>query len=253
MEKVQLPDSQTPMNYRNCTKLCEIESRWKVRSIDKVDRKIICFLGLEVNAKSGEGMELGLQVLSLSLSLSWLDYLFNRLMLKIKHNHKWCVCVAQVLHEFGIFSTYVSGKGILSDFMYKERGPQISFQVSSHNDRSRIRGFNMCVVLFPSRKYENFILWINVHNITKDCLWDYWRGLQKIPKNVENYAWLSLWRCGNLLEAEDQILINIYDLEAHTRNWKIGGEHLHPDVEECVINLIYEDDEEQHTTRKRLM
>ncbi|CAH1426320.1 unnamed protein product [Lactuca virosa] len=211
LEKVQLPDSQTPMNYRNCPKLCEIEGRWKVRSIDKVDRKIICFLGLEVNAKAGEGMELGLQV----------------------------------LHEFGIFSTYVSGKGIPSDFMYKERGPQISFQVPSHNDRSRIRGFNMCVVLFPSRKYEYFILWINVHNITKDCLWDYQRGLQKIPKNVENYAWLSLWRCGNLLEAGDQILINIYDLEAHTRNWKIGGEYLHPDVEECVINLIYEDDDEQ--------
>ncbi|KAL7602059.1 hypothetical protein Lser_V15G24186 [Lactuca serriola] len=61
LEKVQPEEnSRTIVHHMNCPKLCEIEGRYKIQSIDKVERKIIRYLGLESNAC--EGMELDLEV-----------------------------------------------------------------------------------------------------------------------------------------------------------------------------------------------
>ncbi|KAI3788825.1 hypothetical protein L2E82_01603 [Cichorium intybus] len=68
---------------------------------------------------------------------------------------------------------------------------------------------------------------------TKDLLWRYYQEEQRFPKNAENYAWLSAWRCGNLLEAGDEISI-------HILNYAIGFTA----VEECRINVLYGVDEQ---------
>ncbi|KAI3525669.1 hypothetical protein L1887_04646 [Cichorium endivia] len=212
LEKVQLTQNHLiTVFHLFCEKLCEIEGRYKVRSIDKVERKIIRYMGLESNARDGL-MELGLKV----------------------------------LHEFGIFSTCVSGKLIPSRFMYKERGPQISFDVPWHDGSFRIIGFNMCVILSqPSPGYDFLNLVIEVYNKTKDLFWIYIQEQQRILKNTENYAWLSVWRCGNLLEAGDEISIHIRNQEVgFIKNIGIIWCGFSQPVEECRINLLYGVDEQ---------
>ncbi|CAH1426308.1 unnamed protein product [Lactuca virosa] len=75
LEKVQPGQNSSIVLYcPNCPKLCDMEGRYMVQSIDKVETKIIRYLGLTLDPC--EGMALGLQV----------------------------------LHEFGIFSTFVPEK-----------------------------------------------------------------------------------------------------------------------------------------------
>ncbi|CAI9287208.1 unnamed protein product [Lactuca saligna] len=93
LQKVNLSqNSGIVVSHVNCKNLYHMEGRYNLQSINKVDMKIIRYLGLEPNAF--QGMELGIQV----------------------------------LHEFGIFSTYVPEKQIPPCFMYKEKGQQISFK-----------------------------------------------------------------------------------------------------------------------------
>ncbi|CAH1426317.1 unnamed protein product [Lactuca virosa] len=136
LEKVQpAENSRTVVHHMNCPNLCEIEGRYKIQSIDKVERKIIRYLGLESNAC--EGMEMDLEGLDLE---------------------------------------------------------------------------------------------IGVQNKTKYLLWSYFKRDQNIRKNAGKFALLCLWRCGNLLEGGDEIIIRVFSRIIH--------------VEECCINLIYEDYEE---------
>ncbi|CAH1426318.1 unnamed protein product [Lactuca virosa] len=197
LEKVQpAQNSRTLVYHRNCPKLCAIEGRYKIQSIDKVERKIIRYLGLESDA--GEGMELDVKV----------------------------------FHEFGIFSTFVSEKQtpLSSSFTYRKSGHNISFKVPSNRDSSTITGFNICAVLSLSFLQMGLDLEIGVQNKTKDLLWSYFKRDQNIRKNAGKFALLSLWRCGNLLEDGDEIVIRVFSRLIA--------------VEECCINLIYEDDEE---------
>lgn len=196
LEKVQpAKTSMTAVYQHNCPKLCEVEGRYKLQSLDKVDRKIVRCLGLE-ESNAGERTDLCLQV----------------------------------LHEFGIFSTYVPEKQIPSFFMYKKKGKQISFKVPWHQNSWTIIGFNMCVVFYYLNKCHPF-LEIEVYNKTEHVWWTYQKKNQEIPRTVEKLAWLSFWRCGNLLEAGDEIFIRV-----------IMGPGV---VEECCINLIYEGNDEQ--------
>ncbi|KAI3682280.1 hypothetical protein L2E82_49986 [Cichorium intybus] len=195
LEKVQpAQNSRTVVYHRNCPKLCEIEGRYKIQSIDKVERKIIRYLGLESNA--GEGMELDIKV----------------------------------FHEFGIFSAFVPEIKIPSRFTYEEKGSRISFKVPLHRNSSKIIGFNMCAVLSLFFLQIGLDLEIGVQNMTKDLLWSYFKRDQNIRMNAGKFALLSLWRCGNLLEGGDEIVIRVF-----SRLIK---------VEECCINLIYEDGEQ---------
>ncbi|KAL4588409.1 hypothetical protein LXL04_001297 [Taraxacum kok-saghyz] len=253
LEKIQLPQTRsTIVHYNYCQNLYEIEGRWKVRPIEKVDRKIIRYMGLE--PITVEGRESGLKC---GTFVSCLLQKTIRCLGLESNADDGMELDLKVLHEFGIFSTLVSRKQIPSGFMYKERGPQISFQVPWHDERLRISGFCLCVVLSPSSRSEYFRLKIDVYNMTKDVLWEYYIASQSFPKNVESYALLNLWRCGNLLEVGNEVFIRITDLvyddvsrEVYERNRnQTGG--VHQDVEECGINLIYEDDERQLSDGER--
>lgn len=76
-----------------------------------------------------------------------------------------------------------------------------------------------------------------VYNATKDLLWRYSNGNQESYQTLEKRAWLSLWRCGNLLEVGDEIFVRV------DPSWGIV-------VEELCLNLIYEDDEELDGEKK---
>ncbi|KAI3525667.1 hypothetical protein L1887_04641 [Cichorium endivia] len=191
-------NSRILMYYPNYPKLCDMEGRYMVQSIDKVETKIIQYLGLTLDA--GEGMELGLQV----------------------------------LHEFGIFSSFVPEKQIPSCFMYNAQGSQISFRVPWHRNSSAILGFNMCAVLSGSGRYDYAYLNTQVSNKTKDLEWTYIARNKKILMYMGHIAWLSVWRCGNMLDAGDEIVISITPGAAH----------------QYCINLLYEDDGHVNGERK---
>ncbi|KAL4588441.1 hypothetical protein LXL04_001331 [Taraxacum kok-saghyz] len=64
LEKVQLAQNQVYAEFDMwCPKLCEMEGRFKIRSIDKVERTIIQYLGLQLNVGEGTMLDdLGLKV-----------------------------------------------------------------------------------------------------------------------------------------------------------------------------------------------
>ncbi|KAI3788848.1 hypothetical protein L2E82_01626 [Cichorium intybus] len=143
----------------------------------------------------------------------------------------------KVFHEFGIFSTFVPEKQIPSRFMYREGGSQISFVVPSRHDGLRLRGFSLCAMLSPPATNLHAVVEMKVYNLTKDLLWTYEYGFLDFIRKVKKRAWLSFWRCGNLLEVGDKFHARI----------KIDSGIV---VKECCINLIYEDDEEVDGERK---
>ncbi|KAI3505550.1 hypothetical protein L1887_27682 [Cichorium endivia] len=200
--KVQCGQYRPGIIVKNdCPQFCELTGYHMVQSADKVERKIIQYLGLESNA--GEGKELDLKGL-------------------------------KVLHEFGIFSTFVSDGQIPSTFLYQEVGPRIPFFVPWLHDGSRISGFSVCAMLsIKPTTYKYAVVEMLVHNATKEVAWVYRNLSQEICQNVEKCAWLCLCRSGTLLEVGDEISVFLF--------FRFHQEIV---VEECCINLIYEDDEE---------
>lgn len=75
---------------------------------------------------------------------------------------------------------------------------------------------------------------ISVNNKTKALVWIYNPTIEVICKEAGKFyfVWSSLWRTGNLLDDGDDIVVRILSF--------VGGI-----VEECCINLVYDDDEEE--------
>nr|XP_043625427.1 disease resistance protein RUN1-like [Erigeron canadensis] len=177
-----------------CPNLCYMQGNFKWQSIDKVEKKILKKLGL--------GTEMGL------------------------HYSK-----QKVVFEYGIFSTLIRKEQIPFFFTYKERGPQISFKVPCNDTHRIISGFNLCIVVPPICYVSLHESRIEVYNMTKDLLWIYYPGF--FEKATLKGWWLSVWRCGNMLQEGDQIFISIRYREKFCRQ-----------VEECRVNLIYDDDDD---------
>ncbi|XP_076957205.1 disease resistance protein RPV1-like [Bidens hawaiensis] len=88
LEVVQpTPNPFTNLSIWNCKKLCEVEGCYKFESIKKVESKVKRYLGLLENANKEEEEE--------SIKVSY---------------------------EFGIYSAFVSGKTVVPDYRYKEKG-----------------------------------------------------------------------------------------------------------------------------------
>ncbi|KAI7748546.1 hypothetical protein M8C21_024114 [Ambrosia artemisiifolia] len=118
LEVVQpTPNPLTFIYAGKCEKLCVVEGCLKLQSIEKVDRRIIRYLGLESILENGMGFGLD------------------------KQNAYTEEVSIKVSYEFGIFSTYVAGK-TLPCFRYKETGSMISFRVPLHPTGSRTSGLN---------------------------------------------------------------------------------------------------------------
>nr|XP_043628663.1 disease resistance protein RPV1-like isoform X1 [Erigeron canadensis] len=191
------PNPLTFMSTNRCEKLFAVEGCFKLQSIKKVDRKIIRYLGLDLISEIGMGFE---------------------------------NAYTKVSFEFGIFTTYVSGK-TLPCFRYKETGSTVSFRVPSHPNGSRTSGLNVCF-MSTSNSDRPIISDVEVNNKTKVLVWKYNPTVQvRKRKCMSNYVWLSLWRIGNLLDDGDEIVVTIRLLGSDI----VGG---------CSVELVYDDDNE---------
>ncbi|KAJ0700280.1 putative TIR domain, P-loop containing nucleoside triphosphate hydrolase [Helianthus annuus] len=141
-----------------------------------------------------------------------------------------CLSLNQVSYEFGIFSTYVSGK-TLPCFRYKETGSTVSFRVPPHPNGSKTIGLNVCF-MSTSNFGRSIIRDVEVNNKTKVLVWKYTPTIQITckKKGEFNYVWLSVWRTDNLLDDGDEIVVSI----------NLQGSDI---VEECCADLVYDDDE----------
>ncbi|KAK9070920.1 hypothetical protein SSX86_009488 [Deinandra increscens subsp. villosa] len=190
----------------SCEKLLTVEGCFKLESIRKVDRKVITYLGLESISENAYTEDVSIKV----------------------------------SYEFGIFSTYVSGKTLpCFRYNYKETGSTISFTVPSHPNGSRTSGLNVCFM--STSNFNNSIIWdVEVRNKTKALVWRYTPTTHvTCQKTGEfNYVWLSLWRTGNLLDDGDEIVASI----------SLQGSDI---VEECCVNLVYDKDNEEEMKEEK--
>ncbi|KAJ0743745.1 putative TIR domain, P-loop containing nucleoside triphosphate hydrolase [Helianthus annuus] len=189
-----------------CQNLCAVEGCFKLESIQSVDRKIIRYLGLESISENGTGFR------------------------GDKQNAYTEEVSIKVSYEFGIFSTYVSGK-TLPCFRYKETGSTVSFRVPPHPNGSKTIGLNVCF-MSTSNFGRSIIREVEVNNKTKVLVWKYTPTIQITckKKGEFNYVWLSVWRTDNLLDDGDEIVVSI----------NLQGSDI---VEECCADLVYDDDE----------
>ncbi|KAJ0513866.1 putative TIR domain, P-loop containing nucleoside triphosphate hydrolase [Helianthus annuus] len=132
-----------------CQNLCAVEGCFKLESIQSVDRKIIRYLGLESISENGTEFR------------------------GDKQNAYTEEVSIKVSYEFGIFSTYVSGKTL------------------------------------PC--FRSIIRDVEVNNKTKVLVWKYTPTIQITckKKGEFNYVWLSVWRTDNLLDDGDEIVVSI--------------------------------------------
>ncbi|KAI3774407.1 hypothetical protein L1987_48962 [Smallanthus sonchifolius] len=143
LERVELPSN--PLTYyffaHGCEKLCAVDGCFKLEPIQKVDRKIIRYLGLE-------------------------SILENKIVSEFENQTPNTEDVSiKVSYEFGIFSTCISEK-TLSCFRYKEIGSTISFRVPSHPNGSRIIGLNICFM--ATSNFGRSRIWeVEVNNKSK--------------------------------------------------------------------------------------
>ncbi|KAJ0883774.1 putative TIR domain, P-loop containing nucleoside triphosphate hydrolase [Helianthus annuus] len=189
-----------------CQNLCAVEGCFKLESIQSVDRKIIRYLGLESISENGTEFR------------------------GDKQNAYTEEVSIKVSYEFGIFSTYVSGK-TLPCFRYKETGSTVSFRVPPHPNGSKTIGLNVCF-MSTSNFGRSIIRDVEVNNKTKVLVWKYTPTIQITckKKGEFNYVWLSVWRTDNLLDDGDEIVVSI----------NLQGSDI---VEECCADLVYDDDE----------
>ncbi|KAK1417719.1 hypothetical protein QVD17_26853 [Tagetes erecta] len=181
-----------------CDNLCAVEGYLKWESMKNVDRKVIRYLGLESVSENAYIEEDSIKV----------------------------------LYEFGIYSTWVTGKTLPCSYMYKESGSWISFRVPSHPDGSRICGLNVCFRAIWDEVDDGLCLCaVEVENKTKALVWRYYPTIEREKKRSDDYTWLSLWRTGNLLDDGDEIVI--------------GSIMLPGLVEEWCVNMMYDDEEEE--------
>ncbi|GKB66488.1 TMV resistance protein N-like protein isoform X3 [Tanacetum coccineum] len=207
LEKVQTaPNLLTDFYTGQSAKLRVVEGCFKHELIQKVEKKILRYLGFE---SISEVMKLGL-------------------------DDKQMVSTEKVIYEFGIFSTYFLGK-TLPCFKYRENGSKISFRVPSHPEGARISGLNVSYVYTSTVYFESSIISsVEVNNKTKLVVWKYTPTKHVKCENMREpyyYVWSSLWRCGDLLDDGDEVVVCIT---------LSGGDR----VKECGINLVYEDDED---------
>lgn len=144
--------------------------------------------------------------------------------------------MAQGLHEFGIFSTFVPRGEVPSWFTQtKVMGPSISFMVPPN---ARIKCLNVCSMYWYAEEEE--VTWFphpaftKINNKTKDLTWIYCPLYFGIPEyDNEDLAWLSQWKLRNYqLGGGDEVTVTI----------ALGNGF---QVKECGVKLVYHEEEEK--------
>ncbi|PWA82546.1 toll/interleukin-1 receptor (TIR) domain-containing protein [Artemisia annua] len=123
--------------------------------------------------------------------------------------------LAQMLYEFGIFSTWFPGKEVPKWFGHRSNGSSISFTMPSSSANKRIERINICSVYRILDDRLNGSKRIKVKNITKDRSWTYRGYMGAYGYAGKDLVWLSHWMFGNNeLEAGDQVSVTVEESDS---------------------------------------
>lgn len=147
------------------------------------------------------------------------------------------------MYEFGIYSTYFLGSEVPGYITCRKSGSTIAVIVpsslSDHPNTNKILGLNVSFVWRPQFRLDYVAFVVVVTNDTKDVQWLYEYLLPDFPDCSLDYVWLSMWKCGGLLEDGDRFRVCIILAE---EDYELNKVVLEGEVKEIGVRIIYEDD-----------
>ncbi|XP_076885466.1 disease resistance protein RPV1-like [Bidens hawaiensis] len=138
----------------------------------------------------------------------------------------------QMLYEYGIISTYL--QGITDQISMKDEHTSSSklvfFRVPSHHENNRIQGLHVSCI-YRSSESKDKDMWqllAKISNKTRGLTWVYNPVVYCNPDADEDVLWLSYWPIGSILDANDEVHVDIIVDEGVM-------------VSECGVSLVYMD------------
>ncbi|KAJ0942082.1 putative heavy metal-associated domain superfamily [Helianthus annuus] len=116
----------------------------------------------------------------------------------------------QMLYEFGIRSTYL--QGIKDQSMATHQYTSSSFRVPLHPKKHKIHGLSVTALyrsLVEDINTELPLLFAKISNRSRGVSWVYSPVVYCKPRVDEDVVWLSYWPIGNLLDAGDDVYVDI--------------------------------------------
>ncbi|KAK1418478.1 hypothetical protein QVD17_27623 [Tagetes erecta] len=198
-------------SYEGCSKLSEIQGLFKLEPI----------------AKTSEA-DLG--------HMHWIkayeDHMVDLIGDDITKGRTWHT---QILYEYGIMSTYLQGikDQIMTTYEYTSSCSFLFFRVPCHHEKHRVEGLNISCIYRSSQptNKDRWILLAKISNKTKGLTWIYNPVVYCKPNVDEDVVWLSYWPIGNVLDAGDEVHVEIIH---EKENMIVSG---------CSVSFVYTDSE----------
>ncbi|XP_050230104.1 disease resistance protein RPV1-like isoform X2 [Mercurialis annua] len=177
-----------------CEKLVEVEGAFKLQPIREIDMEMMRALKL-INLDSLESLQAKMVNCLTATSRT---------------------TSVQVLHECGIFTTYLPGSEIPEWYNFQYPGNSFSFTVHLCQGQ-KIVGLNLCVVYAcnesGSQLSQDYILFGTafalIKNTTNGFFWTYSPTFYQIPGKNGCNLWLSHWKYLDQLEDGDEVYVGI--------------------------------------------
>ncbi|KAJ0799958.1 putative heavy metal-associated domain superfamily [Helianthus annuus] len=120
----------------------------------------------------------------------------------------------QMLYEYGIRSTYLQGikDQSMATHQYTSSSKFLSFRVPLHPKKHKIHGLNVTVLyrsLVKDINTELPLFFAKISNRSRGVSWVYSPVVYCKPRVDEDVVWLSYWPIGNLLDAGDDVHVDI--------------------------------------------
>uniref|UniRef100_A0A251RWQ4 Putative toll/interleukin-1 receptor (TIR) domain-containing protein n=1 Tax=Helianthus annuus TaxID=4232 RepID=A0A251RWQ4_HELAN len=237
LEEVTFHSEQTGLPrivYFNTFTMTEIQSRFKIQTLSQIDEKILHSLGwIDISYLNH------FRISKAVFDCGGAYFLAGRIL------------PAQMLYEYGIFSTYLQGQEVPNWFTQRSNRSSFTFQSSPKN--GKIQGLNVCIVHTISSMEEVGPSRIEIMNLTKNSSWTYQPMMYLVPEydafehgDEVVVVWLSHWMFGkNEFEDGDEVSIHFsvkYWFPSNADRLRYGGEG--PDyanVREYGISPVYDD------------
>ncbi|KAJ0524654.1 putative TIR domain, P-loop containing nucleoside triphosphate hydrolase [Helianthus annuus] len=119
----------------------------------------------------------------------------------------------QMLYEYGIMSTYLQGikDENMMAYEYTSSTGCLLFRVPYHHQKNRIQGLNVSCLyrLSGSKDVDELALFAKISDRSKGLTWVYNPVVYCKPRVDEDAVWLSYWPIGNILDAGDEVHVDI--------------------------------------------
>ncbi|KAM0031021.1 hypothetical protein Hdeb2414_s0017g00503751 [Helianthus debilis subsp. tardiflorus] len=111
-------------------------------------------------------------------------------------------------------STYLQGINdqIMKTYEYTSSSNFVFFHVPSYHEQKRIEGLNVSCLYRSSGFKDKAVwnLWAKISNKSKGVTWVYNPMVYCKPRVHEDVVWVSYWPIGNILDAGDEVSVDIY-------------------------------------------